>query len=220
MGKLFSDTAILDSTRMKQTSEKVSIIFRRWNVKLYPIGNTNESCHSTKDLDFLVNVHELAKYFDCLPDQAKRTFAARLRDFGFITRVNANIVHASVPVFEGLNTLVEFRAQVDFILCEYPEEIRHFHTYVNSDLSKPHKYKSRHRHIILARRAKERGYLWSPFQGLFARKDGKKAEFVCRDYETVGKLVLDNEMAFCYSVERFVEKFASEEDRNSPRWNG
>lgn len=220
MSKIFGDTCMLDRKKMSQVNQALGEIFRSLDTTLYSIGNNSDTCCQTKDLDFLVDVHELAAKLECTPDQVKHMLAAKFRASGCLVKIRANIVHVSLAITERNQVL--FRAQVDVILCENPAEIQHFHKYkpglLTGSLS-DRKYKNRHRHIILARRAKEKGYLWSPFQGLFKRKNGKKADFVTCNQDAVGEILFNDKMVFLLPVDNFVERYACEQDYNSPRWN-
>ena len=124
------------------------------------------------------------------PKAAKAALKAALEKAGLQTALSGISVHARVPMGK------EF-AQVDIMLVDDAATVSKLHQHDYSAMGTT--YKGKHKHFILSSAAKAvkgskypNGLMWSAFQGLFTRgPDGKKAEFVTNDPDTIAKMLLN-----------------------------
>ena len=116
--------------------------------------------------------------------EARRKLAEYLKNLGFETAQSGVIVHILVPVGKS-------NIQTDIMVPPQAETIAKFHTH-NIPAGSP--FKGKNKVLALATLAKSKGYMFSPWQGLFQRTpDGKKGQFISNDIDVVAKLVIGSE---------------------------
>jgi hypothetical protein len=95
-------------------------------------------------------------------------------------------VHVRVPVGEHVH-------QVDVMVSANAERVAKFHKH-NIPANSP--YKGVNKQLIMAILAKQRGYMWSAWQGLFSRTpEGKKGEFVTDDLDEIANILTGKKSA-------------------------
>lgn len=117
------------------------------------------------DLDLMADLSQVMQNTGAsTPTLAKRHLTQLFKNNGYEAEYNGSIVHILIK-----------NHQVDLMLVENASKIRDFHRFAPSD------YKGRHVHILLSHISKSKNLMWSPFNGLYTRTDGKKDKFISSD---------------------------------------
>lgn len=123
------------------------------------------------DLDLMADLSQVMQYTSTsTPTLVKRHLTQLFKDNGYESEYNGSIVHILIN-----------NHQVDLMLVENAPKIRDFHRFA------PSEYKGRHVHILLSHISKSKNLMWSPFNGLYTRTDGKKDKFISNDVGVVCK---------------------------------
>ena len=136
------------------------------------------------DMDVIVDEADVINFFKV---KDAKTGRRALNDYitskGLQTAQTGINVHVRVPVGDQAH-------QVDIMVTPKADKISKFHTHAIPDRSP---YKGVNKQLILAMLAKDRGYMWSAWQGLFDRNaEGKKGEFVTDELDVVAEVLLGN----------------------------
>ncbi len=153
-------------------------------IRAIPVGSaaTPTPGKQSGDMDVIVDEKAVLDYF-----QAKDAKTARkaLSDYisgkGLETAQSGINVHVNVPVGNQFH-------QVDIMVSGNAERVAKFHTH---RIPSGSPYKGVNKPLMMAILAKQKGYMWSAWQGLFARNpEGKKGEFVSDDLDEIAGLLL------------------------------
>lgn len=182
-GNVFQDTTPFDHADINKIKSAIDKILTPMGVNSIAIGSsaTPKPGKTSNDLDVIVDQGKLSKYFD---QTDPRLLRKKLRDefnsAGFETSQSGVSVHVKVPLKNTAH-------QVDIMVVPNAKNAAKYHTHKIPDGSP---YKGLNKHLALAHLAKEKDMLWSPFQGLFFRKDGKKAELATDNIDDVAKTLI------------------------------
>ena len=181
---MFLNTTSFDQALIPQVLKIINDAVAGARLKVVPVGSGATPVKGKVSGDFDVMTDEDAvKAFFKTQDakEARRKLAEYFKNLGFETAQSGVIVHVLVPVGET-------NVQTDIMVTPQAETIAKFHTH-NIPQNSP--YKGKNKVLTIASLAKKRGYLFSPWQGLFKRTpDGKKGEFTSNDIDTVAKILL------------------------------
>lgn len=190
-------------------------------LKVVPIGSGAKPIAGkiSGDFDVMTDENAVKDFFKAQdPKEARRKLAEYFKSLGFTVAQSGVIVHVLVPV--GKNNV-----QTDIMVTPQAETIAKFHIH---DIPAGSPYKGKNKVLTIATLAKAKGYMFSPWQGLFKRTpDGKKGEFVSNDIDTVAKVLLGQgaTAADLGSVEAILKKLPRTEAdkmladlRSDPNW--
>ena len=183
-GKMFMNTTSYDQAIIPEVLKIINDALSGARLKVIPVGSGANPVKGKISNDFDVMTDEDAvKAFFKTNDakEARKKLAEYMRNLGFDTAQSGIIVHVLVPI-KGMGV------QADIMVTPQAEAIAKFHTH-NLPASSP--FKGKNKVIALSHLAKLKGYMFSPWQGLFKRTpDGKKGEIVSNDIDTVAKVLL------------------------------
>jgi hypothetical protein len=209
-GNMFIGTTSFDQAVVPQVLKILNDALSGARLKVIPVGSGANPVKGKISNDFDVMTDEDAvKAFFKTDDakEARRKLADYMRNLGFEVAQSGIIVHVLVPV-SGMGV------QADIMVTPQADAIAKFHTH-NIPQGSP--YKGKNKVLTIAMLAKLKGYLFSPWQGLFERTpDGKKGEMVTNDIETVAKVLLGSgaTAADLGSVESILRKLPKTEADN------
>lgn len=183
-GNVFSDAEPFDHKDVGHILKKINHALAGTGIHAIPVGSaaTPTPGKTSGDMDVIVDEQAVVDYF-----KAKDAKTARkaLNDYmaskGFQTAQSGINVHVRVPLGHHAH-------QVDMMVTAKAETVSKFHTH---DIPHGSPYKGVNKQLMLAILAKSKGYMWSAWQGLFARTpEGKKGEFVSDDLDHIARTLL------------------------------
>jgi len=135
------------------------------------------------DFDVMADEESVKKVFKQNDAKtARKALADYLRGLGFETAQSGINVHILIPLPDGA------KAQTDIMVTPQASTISKFHVH---SIPQGSPYKGKNKILLMTLLAKQRGMLWSPWQGLFKRDEsGKKGEFISNDIDTVAKTLI------------------------------
>lgn len=183
-GNVFGDVTPFDHADVGEILRKVNTPLSDIGIRAIPVGSAATPTPGRKsgDMDVVVDEELVQTYFKA-PDakQARKALADFMRAKGFDVAQSGINVHVRVPVGETAH-------QVDIMVTQKAEKISKFHTHNIPDKSP---YKGVNKQLIMAILAKQKGFMWSAWQGLFARNfEGKKGEFITDDLDEIAERLL------------------------------
>lgn len=184
-GNVFDGTTEFDHAVIDEILKTVNKSLDGTGIEAIPVGSaaTPTPGKTSGDLDVIVDQQAVMDYFDVrTPKEAKKMLADYISKKGFETAQSGVNVHVKAPVG---NT----SAQVDIMVIADAPQVAKFHTHNIPDDSP---YKGKHKQLLLAIIAKNKGLMWSAWQGLFNRNDaGKKGELLSKNLDEIAKILLD-----------------------------
>lgn len=188
-GNVFADATPFDHKHVGAILKVVNDALADTGVRAIPVGSaaTPTPGKQSGDMDVIVDEKSVLDYF-----KAKDAKSARkaLNDYiagkGLQTAQSGINVHVRVPVGDQAH-------QVDIMVTPNAERVSQFHKH-NIPANSP--YKGVNKQLILAILAKQKGYMWSAWQGLFSRTpEGKKGEFVTDDMSEIANILTGKKSA-------------------------
>ena len=183
-GNVWPDVTPFDHKDIPAILRTVNKSLEGTGIKAIPVGSaaTPTPGKQSGDMDVIVDEQAVLDYF-----KAKDAKTARkaLNDYisgkGLQTAQTGINVHVRVPVGDTF-------AQVDIMVSANAEKVSKFHTH-SIPANSP--YKGVNKQLMMAILAKQKGFMWSAWQGLFSRNEaGKKGDFVTDDLDEVAKNLL------------------------------
>jgi len=221
-GNMFSDATDFDQKFAPHIVKVINDALARTGIVVYPIGSgANPKPGKTSgDFDVMADENTVKEVFKATDGKtARKALNDYLHNLGFNTAQSGINVHILVPLPDGN------KAQADIMVTPQASVISKFHVH-NVPQGSP--YKGKNKILTIAMLAKAKGYMFSPWQGLFKRTpDGKKGDFVSNDIDTVAKMLLGNGAisADLGSVESILQKLPKSEAnilltnlRADPNW--
>ena len=183
-GNVFDNATPFDHKDVPAILKTVNSALEGTGIRAIPVGSaaTPTPGKVSGDMDVIVDEKAVLDFFKA---KDAKTGRKALNDYikskGLDTAQSGINVHVNVPVGD------EFH-QVDIMVSANAERVAKFHTHAIPANSP---YKGVNKQLIFAILAKQRGYMWSAWQGLFARTpEGKKGEFVSDDMDVIAKTIL------------------------------
>jgi hypothetical protein len=182
-GNAFPDVTPFDHKHVGAILKTVNDALANTGIRAIPVGSaaTPTPGKQSGDMDVIVDEQTVLDYF-----KAKDATSARkaLNDYiagkGLQTTQSGINVHVRVPIEDSF-------AQVDVMVAQKAERIAKFHTH-NIPANSP--YKGVNKQLIMAILAKQKGYMWSAWQGLFSRTpNGKKGELVSDELDEISEIL-------------------------------
>lgn len=186
-GNVFADATPFDHKDVPAILNTVNGALEGTGIRAIPVGSaaTPSPGKTSGDMDVIVDEKAVLDFF-----KAKDAKTARkaLNDYisskGLETAQSGINVHVRVPVGNEAH-------QVDIMVAQKAEKVSKFHTH-NIPSGSP--YKGVNKQLMMAILAKQKGFMWSAWQGLFDRNaEGKKGEFVTDELDAVAQLLLGNQ---------------------------
>ncbi len=188
-GKVFGDDAIpFDHAMIPSIMKSVNTVLSKTGASAIPIGSgaTPTKGKVSGDLDLIVDTDILKQHFK-MPDEPDKVIRQKLRQLydlaGFDTAQSGNSVHVKVPMGDHAH-------QVDIMVVPNAANAAQFHTH---NIPQGSKFKGKNKQQLLSIIAREKGMLWSNFDGLYKRlPNGKKDPngLISRDINEIAKLLL------------------------------
>ena len=174
---IFPDTKEFDQKLAPEMKAKMDNILNPLGLNSVAIGSAHTPTpgEMSGDMDLQVDLDEVKAKFKTDDDKAARkSLAMFVQDRGFQVR------QAGVNVFVRLPVGDEFY-QVDLETIPNVAKVSRYHQH---KIPKGSTYKGVGKQLMLAQLAKSRGYMYSAWQGLFARTpENKKGELVADEWD-------------------------------------
>jgi hypothetical protein len=183
-GNVFADASPFDHKDVPIILNTVQSALAGTGLRLIPVGSaaTPKPGKKSGDMDVIVDEQSVLEFFKVKDaKQARKALNDYIASKGLQTAQSGINVHVRVPVKSEAH-------QVDIMVTQKAESVSKFHTH---DIPQGSPYKGVNKQLMLAILAKSKGYMWSAWQGLFARDPaGKKGEFVTDDLDKVAQTLL------------------------------
>ena len=182
-GNVFADATPFDHKDVPAILKTVNDALDGTGITAIPVGSaaTPTPGKQSGDMDVIVDEKAVLDFFKA---KDAKTGRKALHDYiaqkGLQVAQSGINVHVNVPVGQEHH-------QVDIMVSANAERVSKFHTH-SIPANSP--YKGVNKQLIFAILAKSKGYMWSAWQGLFARTpEGKKGEFVSDDMDVIAKTI-------------------------------
>ena len=184
-GNMFTDASQFDQKYAKTIVDIVNKALAKTGIRVIPVGSgaTPTAGKMSGDFDVMADEEDVKNYFN-VPDakSARKALNDYLHGLGFNTAQSGINVHILIPLSDGT------KAQTDIMVTPQAATISKFHVHTVPQGSP---YKGKNKILLMTLLAKQKGMLWSPWQGLFMRDaSGKKGEFVSNDIDQVAKTLI------------------------------
>lgn len=180
-GNVFANAAPFDHKDVPSILKTVNKALSGTGITAIPVGSaaTPKPGKISGDMDVIVDEKTVLDYFKVKDAKsARKALNDYISSKGLETAQSGINVHVNVPVGSEHH-------QVDIMVSANADRVAKFHTHSIPDNSP---YKGVNKQLMLAILAKSKGYMWSAWQGLFARdENGKKADFVSDDLDTISQ---------------------------------
>lgn len=181
---IFPDTKEFDQQLAPEMKAKMDAILNPLGLNSVAIGSAHTPTpgEMSGDMDLQVDLDEVKAKFKTDDDKAARkALAMFVQDRGFQVR------QAGVNVFVRLPVGDEFY-QVDLETIPNVAKVSRYHQH---KIPKGSVYKGVGKQLMLAQLAKSKGYMYSAWQGLFARTpENKKGELVADEWDDIARVLL------------------------------
>lgn len=182
-GNVFADAAPFDHKDVPAILQTINDALQGTGITAIPVGSaaTPRPGKKSGDMDVIVDEQSVLDFFKAKDAKSGRK---ALNDYisskGLETAQSGINVHVRVPLGNEAH-------QVDIMVTPKADKVSKFHTHEIPDRSP---YKGVNKQLMLAILAKQKGYMWSAWQGLFARNaDGKKGDFVSDDLDQIAEVL-------------------------------
>ena len=183
-GNVFSDAEPFDHKHVPDILKKINHALADTGIRAIPVGSaaTPTPGRQSGDMDVIVDEPAVLAYFGAKDAKhARKALNDYMVSKGFQAAQSGINVHVRVPLGHHAH-------QVDIMVTPKAEVVSKFHTH---EIPPNSPYKGVNKQLMLAILAKQKGYMWSAWQGLFARTpEGKKGEFVSDDLDTVAQTLI------------------------------
>ena len=184
---IFPDTKEFDQKLAPEMKAKMDNILNPLGLNSVAIGSAHTPTpgEMSGDMDLQVDLDEVKAKFKTDDDKAARkALAMFVQDRGFQVR------QAGVNVFVRLPVGDEFY-QVDLETIPNVAKVSRYHQH---KIPKGSIYKGVGKQLMLAQLAKSKGYMYSAWQGLFARTpENKKGELVADEWDDIARTLIGPE---------------------------
>lgn len=185
-GNVFADATAFDHKDVPTILNTINNALNGTGITCIPVGSAASPKPGKKsgDMDVIVDEPSVLQFFGA---KDAKTGRKALNDYiqskGLQTAQTGINVHVRVPVGDEAH-------QVDIMVTPKADKVAKFHTHNIPDRSP---YKGVNKQLMLAILAKQHGYMWSAWQGLFSRTpEGKKGDFLTDDLDQVAEKLLGN----------------------------
>lgn len=183
-GNVFADATPFDHKDVPAILKTINDALQGTGITAIPVGSaaTPTPGKQSGDMDVIVDEKAVLDFFKAKDAKSGRK---ALNDYisskGLDTAQSGINVHVRVPLGNEAH-------QVDVMVSANAEKVSKFHKH---DIPAGSPYKGVNKQLMMAILAKQKGYMWSAWQGLFSRTpEGKKGDLVADDLDGVAKLLL------------------------------
>ena len=189
---IFADTEEFDQVLTLPLQSVIDAALSKIGLKTYRVGSGFRPTTGmySGDLDLQVDLDQIIDHFNAQPDPSKkdtvdtanrRALAAYMNKLGFQTNQKGINVFVRTPL-DG-----KFY-QVDLECIRKADKVSRYHQH---NIPAGSTYKGVGKQLMLAMLAKEKGYVYSAWEGLYKRTpDNKKGELVADDWDEIAKVLL------------------------------
>jgi hypothetical protein len=185
-GNVFANAEPFDQKFVPNILKTINQALKSTGIQAIPVGSaaTPKEGQQSGDMDVIVDEAAVLEFFKAKDAKsARKELSAFIQQQGLETAQSGINVHVNVPVGQSHH-------QVDIMVTGNAPKVAKFHTH---DIPAGSPYKGVNKQLMLAILAKQKGYMWSAWQGLFSRTpEGKKGEFVTDDLDEVARVLLGN----------------------------
>lgn len=183
-GNVFANATPFDHKDVPAILKVVNDALHDTGIQAIPVGSaaTPKEGKKSGDMDVIVDEQAVLEYFKAKDAKsARKALNDYIQQQGLETAQSGINVHVNVPVDNEHH-------QVDIMVTANAPKVAKFHTH---DIPAGSPYKGVNKQLILSMLAKQKGYMWSAWQGLFDRKEGgKKGNFVSDELDTIANVLL------------------------------
>jgi hypothetical protein len=183
-GNVFANSEPFDQKFVPNILGTINKALKPTGIQAIPVGSaaTPKEGRSSGDMDVIVDEAAVLEFFKAKDAKAARKeLSTFIQQQGLETAQSGINVHVNVPVGKAHH-------QVDIMVTANAPKVAKFHTH---DIPVGSPYKGVNKQLMMAILAKQKGYMWSAWQGLFARTpEGKKGDFVTDDLNKVAQILL------------------------------
>ena len=183
-GNVFPGTSSFDQAILPEVLTTVNNALSKTGLKVIPIGSGANPVKGkmSGDYDVMTDEGALMAFFQTNDaKEARRKLADYFKSLGFDAAQTGVIVHVLVP-------MGKVNVQTDIMVAPNAEDVSRFHQH---SLPQNSPYKGTDKIIVMSSLAKLKNMMWSPYQGLFARKpDGKKGDLISQNIDDVAKTLI------------------------------
>ncbi len=182
-GNVFANATPFDHKDVPAILKTVNNALAGTGITVIPVGSaaTPTPGKQSGDMDVLADEAAVMSYFNAKDAKtARKALSDYIKAKGLETAQTGINVHVNVPVGGEHH-------QVDIMVTAKAEQVAKFHTH---QIPKGSPYKGVNKQLLMAFLAKDKGYMWSAWQGLFSRTpEGKKGEFVTDDLDKIAGIL-------------------------------
>ena len=182
-GNVFADATPFDHKDVPVILKTINGALQGTGITVIPVGSAASPKPGTQsgDMDVLADEAAVMQYFGAKDGKtARKALNDYIRQQGLDTAQTGINVHVNVPVGSEHH-------QVDIMVTANAGQVAKFHTH---SIPAGSPYKGVNKQLIMAILAKSKGYMWSAWQGLFARDSlGKKSDFVTDDLAKIAEIL-------------------------------
>lgn len=186
-GNMFPDVEPFDQKDVPALLNLVNRALGSTGIRAIPVGSGASPVPGkiSGDLDVIADEDQVLQFFNAKDAKSgRKELNAYIAKQGLETAQSGINVHVRVPLGDKAH-------QVDIMVSPKAEKVSKFHTH---DIPAGSPYKGVNKQLMLALLAKSKGYMWSAWQGLFARnQEGKKGDFVSDDLDEIAQILLGSE---------------------------
>ena len=183
-GNVFANAEPFDQKFVPNILKTINQALKRTGIQAIPVGSaaSPKEGRQSGDMDVIVDEAAVLEFFKAKDAKAARKeLSAYIQQQGLETAQSGINVHVNVPVGKAHH-------QVDIMVTANAPKVAKFHTH---DIPIGSPYKGVNKQLMMAILAKQKGYMWSAWQGLFARTpEGKKGDFVTDNLDKIAQLLL------------------------------
>lgn len=220
-GNMFPDVEPFDQKDVPAILNIVNKALNGTGIRVIPVGSGASPTPGkiSGDLDVMADEDQVLQFFNAKDAKsARKELNAYIAKQGLGTAQSGINVHVRAPLGDKAH-------QVDIMVSPKADRVSKFHTH---DIPAGSPYKGVNKQLMMALLAKSKGYMWSAWQGLFARnEEGKKGDFVSDDLDEIAQLLIGSEASgrSLSSVEAILKSLPSNEAeqlldraRQDPNW--
>lgn len=182
-GNVFANAEPFDHKDVPAILKTVNTALQGTGITVIPVGSAASPTPGkmSGDMDVLADEASVMSYFQANDAKtARKALNDYIKTKGLETAQTGINVHVNVPVGGVYH-------QVDIMVTANAGQVAKFHTH---NIPKGSPYKGVNKQLLMAFLAKDKGYMWSAWQGLFARDaNGKKADFVTDDLDKIAEIL-------------------------------
>lgn len=182
-GNVFATAEPFDHKDVPAILKTVNGALRGTGIEVIPVGSAASPKPGKKsgDMDVIADEQAVMSYF-----KAKDAKTARKALNDYISTKNLETAQTGVNVHVNVPVNGHFH-QVDIMVVANAPAVAKFHTH---QIPQGSPYKGVNKQLLMAFLAKDKGYMWSAWQGLFSRTpEGKKGEFVTDDLSKIAEIL-------------------------------